>query len=40
VDYAVFHAPFNRMTRKAVAIIADVDSHRCRCPLHAALTCS
>lgn len=29
VDYAVFHSPFNRMTRKAVATLADADSRRC-----------
>lgn len=29
VDYAVFHAPFNRMTRKAVATLADADTRRC-----------
>lgn len=33
-DYVVFHAPFNRLTRKAVATLAHVDRLRCltSCP--------
>ncbi len=33
-DYVVFHAPFNRLTRKAVATLAHVDQLRCltSCP--------
>lgn len=33
-DYVVFHAPFNRLTRKAVATLAHADRLRClaSCP--------